>query len=93
MSVEATEVAIDMARRALIVALQLSLPMLLIGLVVGLLVSVFQALTQIQEQTLSFIPKILSVGAILFILLPWMLTVISEYTREVFAEIRSVVSP
>ncbi len=88
--VEAT-FAVEMARRALVMALQLSLPMLLIGLIVGLLVSLFQALTQIQEQTLSFIPKIISVGATLFILLPWMLMELSEYTRNVFAKLTEMI--
>jgi len=90
---EATGIAVEMARRALVIALQLAMPMLLVGLVVGLCVSLFQALTQIQEQTLTFIPKILSVGATIFILLPWTLLVISEYTREVFLKLHSVMIP
>ena len=90
---EITGFAIDLARHALVVALELSLPMLLIGLVVGLAVSLFQALTQLQEQTLTFIPKILSVGATLFVLLPWMLMVLSEYTKEVFSKLQSVGGP
>ena len=90
---ELSDYAIELARMALITALQLALPMLLVGLMVGLMVSLFQALTQIQEQTLSFIPKILSVGATLFILMPWMLMVLSEFTRDVFSRLSSVLVP
>ncbi|MBN1420116.1 MAG: flagellar biosynthesis protein FliQ [Planctomycetes bacterium] len=73
---------VDRGREALWVTLQLSLPLLAVGLLVGLGVSLLQAVTQIQEQTLSFIPKIIAVGVALFLLLPWLLTVIVEYTRE-----------
>jgi flagellar biosynthetic protein FliQ len=72
---------VDAGREALGVALKLSVPLLAVGLVVGLSVSIVQAVTQIQEQTLSFIPKILAVVATLLFLMPWMLTVIVEYTR------------
>ena len=56
-------------------------PLLAVGLIVGLSVSIVQAVTQIQEQTLSFIPKILAVVGTLLLLMPWMLAVIVEYTR------------
>ncbi len=87
------EDAIGLARGALIEAMMLVLPILLAGLVIGLVVSLFQALTQIQEQTLSFIPKILGVGATLFILLPWMLSMIIEYTIERFQDMGGGLSP
>lgn len=82
--------ALDLSRGALVVALELSLPLLLVGLVIGLAVSLFQALTQIQEQTLTFIPKIIGVGATLFILMPWMLMVIVEFTTAMFKEMGAV---
>ncbi len=63
----------SLAIQALTVALEVSMPFLLAGLVVGLIVSVFQAVTSIQEQTLSFIPKILVTGAVIAIGGPWML--------------------
>ncbi|MBI4584278.1 MAG: flagellar biosynthesis protein FliQ [Planctomycetes bacterium] len=93
MNSDLTQVAVDLARRALVLSMELSLPMLLIGLIVGVLVSLLQALTQIQEQTLSFIPKLVAVTAAMFALLPWMLTVITEYTREVFVQMRTLLAP
>ena len=90
MGPDMTQMAVDMTRRALILTLELSLPVLLVGMVVGLLVSLLQAVTQIQEQTLSFIPKILAVAATAFLTLPWILNVLVEYTREVILEMRKV---
>ena len=69
------------------VALKISMPFLLAGLVVGLVVSVFQAVTQIQEQTLTFIPKILVMGAVVALGGPWMLNQIVLYTQQLFLEI------
>jgi flagellar biosynthetic protein FliQ len=85
--------AVDMTRKALLLTLELSLPVLLVGMVVGFLVSLLQAVTQIQEQTLSFIPKILAVAATVFLALPWMLNALVEYTREVILEMRTVLLP
>ncbi len=82
-----------MTRRALIITLELSLPVLAVGMVVGFVVSLLQAVTQIQEQTLSFIPKILAVAATLFLTLPWMLNVLVDYTREIFLGVRTVLAP
>ena len=84
MDADAMQFVVDAGREALYVAMKLSLPLLIVGLVVGLSVSVVQAVTQIQEQTLSFIPKILAVAGTLLFLMPWMLRVIVEYTRELF---------
>ncbi len=78
------ETATEACRTALTVAMQVTLPILAVGLLVGLLVSIFQAVTQIQEQTLSFIPKIFAMVAALFLLLPWILSVITAYTQNVF---------
>ncbi len=76
--------AVDLGRSALFLATKLSLPLLIVGLVVGLAVSILQAATQIQEQTLSFVPKILAVVATLFILLPWFLIELIDYTEDLF---------
>ena len=84
------ETAMELARRALIVAGELTLPVLAVGLLVGLVVSILQAITQIQDQTLSFIPKIFFMVAAVFVLLPWMLGVMTEYTREVFGQLSTV---
>ncbi len=62
-------------------------PLLVAGLVVGLLVSVFQAVTSIQEMTLTFIPKMVVVGFVLVFLFPWMLELMMEYTTRIISEI------
>lgn len=66
------------------ITLMISLPMLLAGLVVGLCVSIFQATTQINEMTLTFVPKILAVILVLIFTLPWMLHVLLDYTKNIF---------
>ena len=76
--------AIDVARNAFIVALQIGGPLLASSLVIGMLVSVFQAVTQINEQTLSFVPKILVVAAALSLLGPWMATTLVSYMVGTF---------
>jgi flagellar biosynthetic protein FliQ len=83
----------QLAGHALTVAVELSMPILLAGLVVGLLVSVFQAVTSIQEQTLSFIPKILVTGAVLALAGPWMMSQMVSYTQDLFTSIPSMVGP
>ena len=82
-----TGFAVEMCREALVLALTISMPLLGIGLVVGLLVSLFQALTQIQEQTLAFIPKVLAMGVALFLLLTRLLSLITAYMREVLGDL------
>ena len=81
-NVEALDRVVDLTRAALVVALKLALPLLGVGLVVGLVVSLFQAVTQIQEQTLTFIPKILAVVGTLIFLLPTLLMWAVEYALE-----------
>ncbi|AHF10608.1 MULTISPECIES: flagellar biosynthesis protein FliQ [Dehalobacter] len=76
-----------MAKEAIAVAVIVGGPILAVSLLIGLVVSVFQAMTQIQEQTLSFIPKLLGVAVILLILGPWMLNVMTTYTATLFTEI------
>lgn len=73
------------------ITLLLSLPMLLAGLIVGLLVSIFQATTQINEMTLSFVPKILAVIAVTIFAMPWMLNMLLDYTRRLLDFIPSFV--
>ena len=75
---------LDLSKQALEVTLMVSAPMLLAGLVVGVLVSLFQAVTQIQEPTLTFIPKILAVSLALLFFLPWMVTTLVQFTRRIF---------
>ena len=78
---------IKLAQDTLITVIKLSAPMLGFGLVVGLLVSIFQAATQIQEQTLAFIPKILAVFIALLIFGPWMLQVLLDFTQSIFGNL------
>lgn len=78
--------AVGWGREALLLTLKLSLPLLMIGLIVGVLVSILQAATQVQEQTLSFVPKIVAVVAALFVGLPWFLTQVIEYTERLLTD-------
>lgn len=76
---------------ALEITLMLAAPMLLVALVVGLLVGIFQAATQINEMTLSFIPKLIAMAATMAIAGPWMLKLIVNYTRELFESIPGLI--
>jgi len=86
------ESVMTMGRQAIEVTLMVSAPMLLIALVIGLIVSIFQAATQINETTLSFIPKLVGIFVALVIAGPWMLTVMLDYMREMFTKIPLLVS-
>ena len=76
---------------AMELAMKLGLPLLLAGLVVGLAVSIFQAVTQIQEQTLTFIPKILASAAVMVVAGPWMLNQLLAYTAELWGSIPQLI--
>lgn len=82
---------LDMARDALVTTMMLAGPLLGTALVLGLIVSVLQAVTSIQEQTLSFVPKLFAVGAVFLLLLSWMLQVMMRYTTELFRGIPGLV--
>ncbi|HWX11404.1 MAG TPA: flagellar biosynthesis protein FliQ [Trinickia sp.] len=84
------ESVLSLAHRAMYVALLLTAPPLLVSLVVGLLVSFFQAATQINEATLSFIPKLAAVALTLVIAGPWMLTIALDYLRQILTSIPSL---
>lgn len=75
---------VAIGKEALWVALLVSAPLLLAALLVGTVVGLLQAVTQVQEASLSFLPKALAVGAALFVFLPWMLTLLLQFTRRVF---------
>lgn len=81
------EFAIDVCRRAIITILTVSAPMLLSGLIVGLLVSIFQAATQINEQTLSFIPKIVIVFVTMLIFGSWTIRILSTFSVGLFEQL------
>ena len=74
--------AIDLGREALWVAVKLSFPILLSALIVGALISVLQAATQLQDQTLNQVPKMFTVAAVVFVALPWILAALAEYTQD-----------
>jgi flagellar biosynthetic protein FliQ len=86
------ETVMTMARTAMEVTLMVAAPMLLVALVIGLVVSVFQAATQINEATLSFIPKLVGVFVALVVAGPWMLSVMLDYMRSIFGSIPALVS-
>lgn len=81
------EAIIDLLRDAFLVALKLAGPLLIVSLGVGLIISLFQAATQIHEQTLTFVPKLIVIGILLVLLAPWMMTVTREYVQELFANL------
>jgi flagellar biosynthetic protein FliQ len=85
------DTVVHLALQALMVTLKVAGPVLLAGLVVGLLVSIFQAITQIQELTLAFIPKIIAVGVVIAFAGPWMLDQMLTWTHDIFASIPHIV--
>lgn len=82
--------ASDIAHQGVKIALMISSPMLIGALLMGIIVSIFQAVTQINEQTLSFIPKILVIVGALVIFSPWMSDTLTNYTKEIFLTIPKV---
>jgi flagellar biosynthetic protein FliQ len=85
------DTVVNLATQAMSLALKIAGPLLLVALVVGLLISVFQAVTQIQEQSLSLIPKIAAVGVVVVLLGPWMLGQLVAYTTALYTSIPSMV--
>ena len=81
------ESIMSMGHQAILVTLMVAAPMLLVALVIGLVVSIFQAATQINEATLSFIPKLIGIFATLVLAGPWMLTILTDYLRSVLTNI------
>jgi flagellar biosynthetic protein FliQ len=86
------ETIMSVGSRALEVTLMLAAPLLLVALITGLVVSAFQAATQINEMTLSFIPKLIAISVALMIAGPWMLKVLISYTRELFDSIPALIN-
>lgn len=85
------ETALTITRDVMTLALQLAAPLLVTSLLVGVLVGLFQAATQINEMTLSFIPKLLAMAAVAVIAGPWMLQLMIDYTRRLFEQIPSLI--
>jgi flagellar biosynthesis protein FliQ len=86
------DTVVSLATQAMKLALEIGGPIMLVGLVVGLVVSIFQAVTSIQEQSLSFIPKVVALAAILVILGPWMLDQLVTYAQNLYQSIPSLIS-
>ncbi len=85
------ESVMTMGRTAMEVTLMVAAPMLLVALIIGLVVSIFQAATQINEATLSFIPKLVGIFVALVLAGPWMLAVMLDYMRAVFTNIPGII--
>lgn len=79
-------VAIDLSYDALMLALILAGPIMAIGMLVGLCISIFQAVTQLQEQTISFVPKIVAMGLAAAFFIPWLATRMVEYTQRLWGD-------
>lgn len=82
-----TDTAIELVRQAVTMAFMLSLPVLAAALLMGLLISIGQAVTQLQDQTLSFVPKMIAMTLVLLYTLPWTLHLLMEYATDVFQSI------
>ena len=85
------DVVINVSMQAMQLAFKIALPLLLVGLAIGLVISIFQAVTQIQEQTLTFIPKIVGMGVVLVVAGPWMLDQVVSYTHQLYSEIPTLI--
>ena len=86
------EMVVSIGREALTTVLLVASPMLLIALIVGLVISIFQAVTQINEMTMTFVPKILGVALALLIFLPWMISMLTDFARHMFDLIPTMIS-
>ena len=85
------ESVMTLGRHAMVITLMVAAPMLLVALIIGLVVSIFQAATQINEATLSFIPKLVGIFIAIVVAGPWMLSVMLDYMRQVFTGIPNLV--
>jgi flagellar biosynthetic protein FliQ len=83
---------VDLARNMILTSALVAAPMLAVALFVGLVISLIQAVTQIQEQTLSFVPKLIAVAVTFLIALPWIIQILMRYTIELFRSIPTLVS-
>jgi flagellar biosynthetic protein FliQ len=83
--------ALDLLGRAVLVAAELLLPVLLVALIIGIAVSILQAVTQIQEMTLTFAPKLAGIALVLVMMGPWMIGELTDFTREMYELIPTLV--
>ena len=85
------DTVVGLGREAVEMALLLSGPLLLVGLVVGVVVSLLQALTQVQEMTLTFVPKLLAMSLVMVVLMPWMAQLMIDYTTRLYTAMPELV--
>ncbi len=85
------QMVVAIGREALTVTLMVAAPMLAFGLIIGLVISIFQAVTQINEMTLTFVPKIVAVALALVVFLPWMINMLTDFTRHMYELIPTLV--
>jgi len=78
------QMVVSIGREALMLTIMMAGPMLLFGLIVGIAIALFQAVTQIQEMTLTFVPKILAIALALLLFLPWMINIATDFARHMF---------
>ena len=83
-------VVMDIATNAMITAIMIAAPVLGVSIVVGLAVSIFQATTHIQEQTLTFVPKVLAIVGVLVLFGPWMISVLTNYITELYSSMNTM---
>ena len=86
------QLVIDLTRDAIVTALMIAAPMLLIALGVGLLIGILQSVTQIQEQTLTFVPKLVLVGGAFIVGMPWLLQILIKFTTQILRGIPAMVA-
>ena len=84
------ELAVQLARRSFEATILLAAPLLIASLVIGLIISIFQAVTSINEATLAFAPKIVAVMVAMIIFFPWMMSYMSDFTREIYSFIATM---
>jgi flagellar biosynthetic protein FliQ len=85
------EMAIDLVRNATFLALTVAAPILIVSMIVGFAISILQAVTQIQEQTLNLVPKIVLMSLTMLVVLPWAIQRVMEYTTALFLDIPSTI--
>jgi len=77
--------AVELVRDALLIVLMIAAPLLLIGMILGLIISLFQSVTSIQDQTLTFVPKVIAIVVAAVMLLPWIVMTLVEFTRDMMS--------
>ena len=83
-------IVMDIASNAMVTAIMVAAPVLLVSIVVGLAVSIFQATTHIQEQTLTFVPKVLAIVGVLLLFGPWMISVLTTFITELYSNMNTM---